>query len=87
MLAATGSDRSHLDFISSRGEWPYALAASVLPFEDLIIIAESIDSVLAWSANSIPIVSGILQFDSADEVQEALKAPEISPNPNEAPLL
>jgi hypothetical protein len=84
MLAAQGSDRSHLDFIASKGDWPHALWAAVLPFEDLATIAESIDSLLAWSAHSIPRVTRILDYDSAEAIEEALKAPEVCANPNEA---
>jgi hypothetical protein len=45
MLAAKGSDHPHLDFIVSKGKWPYDTPRfRVLPFEDLLPIAESIDS-------------------------------------------
>jgi hypothetical protein len=87
MLAAKGSDHPHLDFIASKGEWPYGEQPlfGVLPFEDLLPIAESIDSLLAWSARSIALVTRLLNpdQDSAEEVQEVLKAPEISAIPNE----
>jgi len=84
MLAAQGSDRSHLDFMASKGDWPHALWAAVLPFENLPTIAESIDSLLDWSAHSIPRVTRILDPDCAEEIEEALKAPEICANPNKA---
>ena len=58
------------------------MTASVLPFEDLITIAQSIDSLLAWGATSTSVVSEIWQFESPDELGEALKSPVISPNPN-----
>src|SRR5690349_21822907 len=83
LLAAKGSDRSHLDFIASKGKWPHARWASVLPFEDLLPIAESIESLLAWSARSIPALTPIFDGDSAEEIEEALKTPEISSYPND----
>jgi hypothetical protein len=80
MVAAKGADPSILDFISQK---PEGLTASVLPFEELMTIAQSIDSLLAWSATSTSVVSRIWQFDSPDEIEEALKSPVISPDPNE----
>jgi hypothetical protein len=85
MVAAKGADRATLDFISWKPygpKWPEGMTASVLPFEELITIAQSIDSLLAWSATSTSVVSRIWQFNSPDEIQEALKSPVISPDPN-----
>jgi hypothetical protein len=83
ILAAKGSDHSHLDFIASKGKWPYELWADVLPFDELLPIAESIDDLLAWSARSIPVLTRILDNDSAEEIADALQAPAISANPND----
>jgi hypothetical protein len=86
VVAAQGADRATLDFISGEPhgppQWPEGMTASVLPFEELITIAQSIDSLLAWSATSTSVVSRIWQFNSPDEIQEALKSPVISPDPN-----
>jgi hypothetical protein len=85
LLAARDSVDPRLDFIASKGGWPYAEPwIGVLPFEDLIPIATSIEGLLAWCVHSIPLVTRILYFDSAEQVQEALQAPEICAYPNEA---
>jgi hypothetical protein len=90
MVAAKGDDPSTLDFLCwkpvSPKKWTDAVAADVLPFEDLITIAQSIDSLLAWSANSTSVVSRIWQFESPDEIEQALKSAVVSPDPNEGDL-
>jgi hypothetical protein len=87
MVAAQGDDSSTLDFLcwkpDSPKKWTDAVAASVLPFGDLITIAQSIDSLLAWSATSTSVVSRIWQFESPDEIGQALKSAVVSPDPNE----
>jgi hypothetical protein len=51
-----------------------------------ITIAQSIDSLLAWSTTSTSVVSRIWQFESPDEIGQALKSAVVSPDPNEGDL-
>jgi hypothetical protein len=67
MAAAKGADPSIFAFMSRK---PDGMTANVLPFEHLMTIAQSIDSLLAWSATSTSVVSRIWQFDSRDGIEE-----------------
>ena len=84
LVSASGTDPSHLAFLWSTRPWSGGGSARVLPFEDLIPIAQSIDSLLVWSAKSIQVATELLYMDPPGEVKEALKSPVISPNPNES---
>jgi hypothetical protein len=83
LVSAAGTDPARLAFLWSVRPWSGGGSARILPFEDLIPIAQNIDGLLEWGAKSVPVVNQLLEFmDTPEDIQEALRSPVISANPN-----